>query len=60
LATAPAADTTIGTSEIGEIIVILTTMIPKNTFNMPMVLRIAQLSSKYGSIDIVPVDSEFL
>lgn len=48
-----AADTIIGVRTMGGKPVIPATVIPKNTLDNPMVLRIAQLSSKYeGSEDV--------
>ncbi len=43
---APAAETTTGTTAIEENPVMPNTMIPKQTFVRPIVLRMAQLSSK--------------
>lgn len=47
LATAHAADTMIGTADIGERLVIPATKKPNKTLRSPILLRIDQLSSKY-------------
>jgi hypothetical protein len=55
LAIAQAADTMMGTMEIGEKLVIPATSNPNKTLIRPILLRIDQLSSKYMGTAIVDI-----